>query len=48
MFAQIDGGTCNERLCGDCVGHATIYWERVELKTAFSTMREIIMFGNFF
>ena len=48
VFAKIEGGPCHKHPRGDRGGHATIYWERVEPKKAvFSTMQEIIMFGNF-
>ena len=48
VFAKIDGGPCHERPRGDLGEHAPIYCERVDKKTAFSTMQEIILFGNFF
>ena len=47
VFDKIDGGPCHERPRRDCAGHATVYWERVETKTAFPTMQEIILFGDF-
>ena len=38
VFAKVNGGPYHERPWGDCGGHATIYWERIEPKTVFPTM----------
>ena len=45
VFLEINGGSRHERPQRNRSGHTAIYGERVDPKTAFSTMPEIILFG---
>ena len=47
VFAKTFGGPCHEYPRVYHGGNATIYWKRIDPKTVFYTMREIIMFGKF-